>query len=511
MAKKKTTKPKITLLARILGSNWFFAAIIGFFLLQTIWIALSAIYPMLFDEEYHLGIIDIYSRQLSPFIYIQPPEASFHGDITRYGSYMFHYLMSFPYRLTQVLNLDLQSTVITMRLICIGFVVAGLFVFRAFLLRAGLTKSLSHLAIGFFTLIPLVPFAMSQINYDSLAFLLIATIFYLAFRSTETSSKQIHWIISLLSVSALACLVKFTILPIAFSAVLFVGIVLYKKHKKQTFKFLGKQIKNLPKLQLIGLSILFIFAVGMFGERYGTNLVKYQTIEPKCHKIHSRDSCIQYTVWKRDTTWKANNDAINKPRDNPLQYTSLYWAPHIFGDFTVTAAFVYKEARELEIRYLPSGPGSMQASAGAPVLRWGSWVVLAISLIALIITWKKLPNRKLRYLVLLTLAIYATSLWLRNYSDYLNIGAGTAAQGRYFIPLLIPIFAVVGLAFRHILTRMRYQLAFLAITAILLTQGGGLANYILYSNSRWYWPENRQTITDINKSTNKVLRLFTLP
>ncbi len=51
------------------------------------WIAVSAIYPMLFDEEYHLGIIEIYSHQLSPFITVQPPEAAFHGDITRYGSY----------------------------------------------------------------------------------------------------------------------------------------------------------------------------------------------------------------------------------------------------------------------------------------------------------------------------------------------------------------------------------------------------------------------------------------
>lgn len=506
MAKKKTANPKITLLTRILGNNWFFAAIIGFFLLQTIWIALSAIYPMLFDEEYHLGIIDIYSRQLSPFIYIQPPEASFHGDITRYGSYMFHYLMSFPYRLTQFFNLDLQSTIIAMRLVCIGFVVAGLFVFRAFLLRAGLSKSLSHLAIGFFTLIPLVPFAMSQINYDSLAFLLIATIFYLAIRSIG-SSKQIHWIVSLLSVSALACLVKFTILPIAFSAVLFVGIVLYKKHKKQTFKFLGQQIKNLPKLQLIGLSLLFIFAIGMFGERYGTNIVKYHNIEPKCHKIHSRDSCIQYTVWKRDTSWKANNDAINKPRDNPLQYTTSYWAPHIFNDFFVTAAFVYPVEKPLEIRYLPT---TMKASAGNPVLRYAGWAILAISAVVLAVTWRRLPLATFRYLVLMTVIIYAVSLWTRNYSDYINIGSGTAAQGRYFIPLLIPIFAMVGLAFRHYLVRIRYQIAFLAVCGLFLSQGGGVANYILYSNAQWYWPEQRKMINDINTSAKKILRSYTL-
>ncbi len=500
-------KLKTTQAARVLGSNWFFVFIIIFFSIQTIWIALSAIYPMLFDEEYHLGIIDIYSRQFSPFIYTQPPEASFHGDITRYGSYMFHYLMSFPYRLTQLFNLDLQSTIVAMRLVSIGFVVAGLFVFRAFLLRAGLTKSLAHLAIGFFTLIPLVPFAMSQINYDSLAFLLIAAIFYLAIRSTQTSNKQIHWIVGLLSVSALACLVKFTILPIAFSTVLFVIIMLCKKHKKQTLIYIRKQISSLPKLQLIGLSLLFIFAVGMFGERYATNIVKYQTIEPKCDRIHSRDSCIQYTVWRRDTTWKANNDAINKPRDNPFQYTSSYWAPHIFNDFFVTAAFVYQTDKELEIRYLPT---TMKASAGNPLLRYAGWVMFAISVVVLAVSWRKLPLAAFRYIVLMTVLIYAVSLWSRNYSDYINIGAGTAAQGRYFIPLLIPIFAMVGLAFRHYLVRIRYQLAFLLTCGLLLSQGGGVATYILYSNTQWYWPEQRKMINDINTNARKILRSYTL-
>lgn len=511
MPVNKKIQRKTTILAKVLGSNWFFAFIVAFFLFQMIWIALSAIYPMLFDEEYHLGIIDIYSRQILPFIHTQPPEAAFHGDITRYGSYMFHYLMGVPYYLINLFTNDLQTIVIAMRLICISFVIGGLFVFRAFLLRAGLTKSLTNLAIGFFTVIPLVPFALSQINYDSLAFLLTATIFYLAIRAIENSKKQALWLILLLAISSVASLVKFTILPIAFASVLFVAIILWRKYKNKTFSTLAKQAKKTPKFFMIISVLVLLVGIGLFVERYGVNVIKYHAIEPKCDQVHSDDSCIQYTVWRRDTTWKQNNDNANVVRNNPLVYTTTYWAPHIFGDFTVTAAFVYKDSRELEIRYLPSGPGSMQASAGAPILRYGSWFVLVASIIAISVTWKKLPNRRLRYLVLLTLAIYASSLWLRNYSDYLNIGAGTAAQGRYFISLLIPIFAVIGLAFRHLIVRMRYQVMFLVVALLLVSQGGGLANYILYSNSKWYWPDNRQTITQINKSTNKFLRLFIYP
>ncbi len=505
MPTKKAENKKITLLQKIFGNNWFFTFVVVFFLFQTIWIALSGIYPMLFDEEYHLGIIDIYSRQISPFISVQPPEAAFHGDITRYGSYLFHYVMSVPYTVITQFTNDLHVIVVAMRLICIGFVVGGLYVFRAFLLRAGLTKGLTHLSIAFFTLIPLVPFAMSQLNYDSLAFLLIATIFYLAIRSVESSKNQVIWIVSLLSISSLASLVKFTILPIAFSSVLFVSIMLWRRYGKKVLKVVSKQVKKVSKIKLVLASIFFVFSIGMFAERYGTNIVVYHAIEPKCDRIHSEESCAEYTVWRRDNSWKQNNDALGSKRDNPAVYTATYWVPHIFSDFFVTASFVYDNNQPLQIRYLPT---TMQASAGNPVMRVAGWLLLPISLIIFAISWKKLPLRRFRYLVLMTVVIYSVSLWLRNYSDYLNIGAGTAAQGRYFIPLLIPILAMTGLAFRYYLARIRYQAVFLVLCLLIFTQGGGIANYILYSNSRWYWPDNRSTITNINKNSQKFLRTF---
>lgn len=508
MKSNKTSNPKATLLASVFGSNWFFGFIVIFFLVQTIWLALSGIYPMLFDEEYHLGIIDIYSRQISPFIHIQPPEAAFHGDITRYGSYLFHYIMSVPYSIIQLFSHDLQSTVIAMRFVCIAFVVLGLFVFRAFLLRSGLTKSLTHLAIGFFTLVPLVPFASSQISYDSLAFLMIASIFYLALRSAENSNKQILWIILLLSASSLASLMKFTILPIAFANVLFVAIVLWRKHNSKVFKELLQQTKNVSKIALVASLLLLAVGVGLFTERYVVNIIQYRAIEPKCDRIHSDENCAQYTVWRRDNSWKQSNDAKGTERNNPIIYTTTYWAPHIYSDYTVTAAFVYPPGQSPQIRYLPT---KMQASAGAPILRYGSWVVLVASVLVLAFTWRKLPNRRLRYMVALTVLIYSVSLWIRNYTDYLNIGAGTAAQGRYFIPLLIPMLAVVGLAFRHVLTRMRYQVTFLVICLLLLSQGGGAATYLLYSNPNWYWPNNRQAITSINQSAKSFLKLFVIP
>lgn len=508
--KRSSVKTVSRKIVSVLSHYYFFIGVVTFFFLQMLLVALFSNYPMLFDEEYHLGIIDIYSRQWLPFIITQPPEAAFHGDITRYGSYLFHYIMSFPYRVITLFTNDIQTIMILLRLICIGFVIGGVIVFRKFLLTAGVSRALTHTSIAVFTLIPLVPFALSQLNYDTLAFLLIPSILLLAIKVVDAKKHQTSLFLVLIGSSMLSSLVKFTILPIAFASVVFCLYHLYKQHDKKIIKVAKKQFSQYSKKTVVVISLFLVIATGLFVERYMVNIVSYRNIEPKCDQVHSRESCMEYTVWRRDTTWREANEAKNTPRDNPIVYTTSYWAPHIFNDFFVVGAFVYLPAdKPLEIRYLPSGPGSLQASSGNPLLRVVGWVVLFISVILFIFNWKKIPHKKLLGLMALVLVIYTASLWVRNYTDYLRIGAGTAAQGRYFIPLLIPIFALLGSMYAVLLKKQMYKLTLLAVCAVFLSQGGGVANYILYSNPKWYWVEGRQTITNINMSARKVLRSFT--
>lgn len=497
-------------ITNIISHPLFFVGVVILFFLQMLWIALSSNYPMLFDEEYHLGIIDIYARQWSPFITTQPPEAAFHGDITRYGSYLFHYVMSFPYRIISLFTHDMQTVVLLLRLVCISFVIGGVIMYRKVLLKASISHTLAHASIFLFTLIPLVPFAFSQLNYDALAFLLIPTILYLALQTVDSKNNQLFWFVILISLSMISTLVKFTILPIAFAAIIFCAYKLYIKHRKKIFKYLKTQFLSYSKYTIIVTGLFLVLATGLFFERYGVNLVQYKNIEPKCDQIHSRESCLQYTVWRRDTTWREANEAKNKPRDNAFMYTVSYWAPHIFNDFFVVGAFVYlPKDIPLEIRYLPSGPGSLQASAGNPVLRYAGWVFLYLTIIMFVLNWRRIPHKKLLGLMALVFVIYTASLWIRNYTDYLRIGAGTAAQGRYFLPLLIPILALVGSMYAVILKKQSYKLSMFVVCVMLLSQGGGVANYILYSNPKWYWVEGRQVITDVNMSARKTLRLFT--
>ena len=72
------------------------------FVLQAAWIALSGRYPMAFDENFHLGIIRLYAHHISPFWSGQPAGANAFGAVARDPSYLYQYLMSFPYRLVSI-------------------------------------------------------------------------------------------------------------------------------------------------------------------------------------------------------------------------------------------------------------------------------------------------------------------------------------------------------------------------------------------------------------------------
>src|SRR5579872_6980280 len=91
---------------QILSSNKYFIGLVLFFICEALWIAFSGHYPMAFDEDFHFGVIKIYAHHISPFLSHQPANADEFGAIFRDPSYLYHYLMSFPYRLITLFTKD---------------------------------------------------------------------------------------------------------------------------------------------------------------------------------------------------------------------------------------------------------------------------------------------------------------------------------------------------------------------------------------------------------------------
>ena len=233
-----------------LGSRAFFVVTAILFILQAGWIALSARYPQAFDEQFHLGIIQLYAHQLSPFFAHQPAGADAYGAVARDPSYLYHYLMSFPYRWIAHFTRDLTIQVIVLRFINIACLGSALFIFRKVLAFTGASKALINTTLFFFVATPVVPLLASQINYDNLTIPLtgLAIWWCLRFLRELRTNDIWHWdlLAGLLIICLLTSLVKYAFLPI------FVGlglVVLYAwwQRRKHGGGFKNSRITT-PKL-----------------------------------------------------------------------------------------------------------------------------------------------------------------------------------------------------------------------------------------------------------------------
>ena len=127
---------------------------------------------MAFDEDFHFGIIRLYAQQWSPFFAHQPAGGNVYGALTSDPSYLYHYLMSFPYRLTTLFTSSQTLQIIALRFIDVDgddvLVTWSLVLFHRVLLKAKASVGLANVTLLFFILVPVVPLLAAQINYDDL-------------------------------------------------------------------------------------------------------------------------------------------------------------------------------------------------------------------------------------------------------------------------------------------------------------------------------------------------------
>jgi hypothetical protein len=116
------------------------------------------------------------------------------------------------------------------------------------------------------------------------------------------------------------------------------------------------------------------------------------------------------------------------------------------------------------------------------------------------ILWKNQLNR----LLIAISGLYLAALWFNNYSDYRHFGWPVAIQGRYWIPILIPILVLLAQMLASVLKKHNNLKVILALAlVILLLQGGGLATFILRSDETWYWQNS--VVYKVNQKSRSVL------
>jgi hypothetical protein len=464
--------------AAVLRSPKFFYVIVGLLVIQAVWIALSGRYPMAFDEDFHIGVIRLYATHYLPVWSAHPAGGDAFGAVARDPSYLFHYLMSFPYSLAGVFTHNETIKIIILRFIDIALFVSGLPLYRALLLKTGASRSIVHASLLLFVLVPIVPFLAAQVNYDNLIMPLTALTLLLALRvqdSLRAKSLDVIALLELLVVGLLSSIVKYAYLPVflAVAGYLLVrGYQVYRRPSKllRALQSSWRRLEGSLRWVLLG---LLLVASLLVAERYVGNIARYHTPVPDCAQVLAYDRCKSYGPWIRDY-----NFALNKRPDadkNPIRYTQ-HW---MYGMWFRTYFAVDGPASEFQTR----GPLAAPAIGGIVSAVVG---LLAFALMAPRL-WRRY-NRSAFTLFSVVAVLYLVILWLTEYQLYLQTSVPVAINGRYLLPVLPVAIVMTVLGVRELLGHHR-GLQTLIATGVLICSlwGGGALTYILRSNDGWYW------------------------
>jgi hypothetical protein len=467
-------------LYRFFASSLFFKIVIGFFTLSSVFIALFSLYPMAFDENFHVGLIRAYSELWLPFGIEQKPAYDVFGAVVTDPSYLYHYLMSFPYRVLQGLLPSEVLTILALRLLNIAFCVGSLFVFRRLLREAKVSPAITNVTFAFVVLLPVMSLLAGQVNYDNLVMLILAYVLLLAYRIRVAivSENRILAVPLFLLVTLLAytSVIKYAFLPIAVAVVVYL-IAVYFKHVK-THKRVWKQfwgdVRHIGNVQKVTLSIVFVIGLGLFAQRYAVNVMRYKDPVPDCAAVVSVERCMAYGPWGRDYRYENNP---NKPQtDGPILYTLQDWSWGMWHRTFFTLA----------------GPSnSYQTKKQLPIISYSAIALFVI--VALSVFWQGrsvLRRYPVFVLVLSVVTVYVLALWQQQYGSYVQTGQPVAINGRYLLPLW-PVLGAFGLlafasAARN-LNVQKYLAVFTVITLVIFLQGGGAITYIVRSEPIWFW------------------------
>jgi len=459
------------------ASPRFFVGIVALFIIQAVWIAISSNYPMAFDEDFHMGLIKLYSEHLLPFWSSHPASGDAYGALTRDPSYLYHYILGIVYLPIKAIFQSFSAQIIIFRFINIGLFAFGLYVFRKLLLASKASSVIVNLSLFLFVLIPAVPLLGAQINYDNLIIPITAYALLLGLQFVQSLKKKSFDFMKLLKL-VLVCLfgslVKYAFLPIFLAIVVFIlfySLVQYRdiNKLKESISLSWKMAKRPIKYFLVGLILLFSF---LAVERYGLNVAKYHKPVPDCGQVLSYDNCKAYGPWIRDYNFSKSKQA--HVDTSPLAY-STRWT---YGMWLRSYFSVGGKKSDYQSR----GPLYLPAISAA--------VFIIAGFMALLLKYKQIFRRYNSYAILLfTLAIVFTVaiLWFTQYQFFIKTTQPVAINGRYLFPVAPLIICLIMLAYNELIKNQNIKIILASVLIVCSIWGGGAMTYILRSQPSWYW------------------------
>ncbi len=465
-------------ITKILASTWFFRLTIAIFAAEVSWLVFTSRFPMAFDEAFHLGMIQFFVHHFNPVITSQPASSYKYGAIIQDPSFLYHYLMSFPYRLMSMITASLEVKVIILRFINLFFALSSLIIMKKLLRRISLSELFSNLTILLFALTPIFTVLSAQISYDNLFILMTAlclyetVIFLQQLDRKQFSTKQLMIVLSLCLFSSL---VKYAFLPILLGVTITVIWKIVDYQHRSKFNLITVALADLRKLSVFTKSVLIITCLlggSLFVRFYGVNIVKYRNPAPQCNQLLSIQACEKYYAWDENYTSQQNYKSHRSVKQENVIAYGFFWlyaySLYLYGSIMPLQGFYY----------IPSVFYLMIALA------------LFIGLVFTIINFGKIYRQHI-YVVILSFIslVYVMFLFGKNYFDYLQLGHPAAISGRYLLPVIFYFYILLGLGIKHAFEEKKWSIRAKKGMAVIIVLAfvcyGGFSQYVLYITPKY--------------------------
>jgi cation transport ATPase len=371
-------------------------------------------------------------------------------------------------------------------------------------LKAKISRALTNVLLLIFTLIPIVPQLAAHINYDNLLIPLTAWSCLLTFQVVdELRDKQpnIRTMVTLGAAGLLTSIVKYAYLPIFVAIVAFVLFTVIQQHRsKRDWSHLFKGLGQSWTRQSVGMKTVLvlgaIISLGLFFQRDGINILDYHTITPNCANVLNVQACSQYSVWNADNAWHnsvlANQSNITF--ENPIFYLAswVYWLWY-------------------RLFFAVNGPDSGYTNYPPLPLPSAAAAIIGVAGVVLVIVWRhRIFKDPYLSFFLLASVFYLAALFLSGWQDYHYTNVLVDMNGRYLLPVLLLIGAIMAKAFsialRHASSMRKTALAFAVI--IFFLEGGGFLTFLTRSDASWDWPNS--TVVKVNNAARDVTKPLVL-
>lgn len=473
-AQTSAPHPVAERIVRALTSEWAFRILVLVAVVQALAIAYTAAFPLVYDETYHFGLVQLFATEGTPFVRDPSKHPGF-GDLTHFGSFLYHYLMAGPDALLKAFGASNLTQLLVIRTISVLLNTSALIWFRKTLLFVGLSRAAALVTLAIYISIPLVPSLAATVNYDNLLIPLAAIFFWYGVRAFAAPRFDLRLALPVLASGTLACQASYLFLP-----VLAIGVIAIIARQLFVLRGTAWRARFEPvtrtDVRSPGFWIVVAFAaIGLFLfiSTYIVYLVTLGTPTPDCARFNTIAYCNQYEPWGRNHLLHLQLKAGPQVQSLP-GYTTRLWIPLMFQTLNLVGSNHHRNY----------GTDSMLTLTMAGAV---------VCLLLLALTFYRLWRQPAVKFLTFCLAAIFVILFGHNFFDYLTLGGPIAVQARYlifFAPFVIG-FAGVGLV--HILNRLhvdpiRWKIGFVVAALIFMLQGGGALDYFVSSSATWYLP-----------------------